>query len=206
MMHRKRHTWKLLFATGAVLSFVLFSGCRGDLSQDPPIHLNPNMDNQTRFDPQEENKFFKDHRAMRSLVPGTVARGFLRADSVFYRGKDAKGKFVKQFPKNVKVTKAFLARGKERYGIYCTPCHGATGDGQGAFTRYTTAVSPKDLQANAYRTMPVGKLYHVIANGTDNKMMPAYNLQLTPQDRWAVVAYVRALQLTKLAPQKGGKK
>jgi mono/diheme cytochrome c family protein len=156
------------------------------------------MDNQKRLDPQEASSFFKDKRAMRLPVKGTVARGFLKGDDHFYRGK--KGDvFFRTLPRQVKLSKALLQRGQDRYNIFCSTCHGYNGNGKGAVTRYTKALKPKNLRDDErIRKMAPGEIYSVIANGkmTGNTInMPSYRSQLTVKDRWAVVAYVRALQL-----------
>ena len=108
---------------------VLLGGCRGSLKEDPPIHINPNMDAMERFEAQEANPFFEDGRAMRSPVPGTVARGMLREDVAFHTGRNADGGYVQVMP--VEYTVDFANRGRERYDIYCSVCHGVAGDGQG---------------------------------------------------------------------------
>lgn len=194
-----------VFFVLAGCSVFLVAGCRGGVSSQPPIHLNPNMDNQTRFDPQEQNTFFKDKRAMRLLVKGTVARGHLRGDDHLYRGKVG-DKFASTLPSSIKLTKAFIRRGQERYNIYCSACHGFSGNGKGVVTLYSEGYSPANLLDDARKTMAAGKIYSTIANGKINNgliAMPPHKSQLSVSDRWAVVAYVRALQL---ATHSGGKK
>src|SRR5699024_2180786 len=119
---------KYLFFAAITLPLVLAS-CRGQISEKPPVHPNPNMDQQRRFEPQAENDFFADNRAQSQPVKGTVFRRNLRHDKVLYEGINEDSSFVTEIP--VKVTKSFLYRGKDRYALYCTVCHGIAGDGQG---------------------------------------------------------------------------
>lgn len=186
-----------LFSICAAFVLVLLAGCRGAESEKPPIHVNPNMDFQERFDPQEANLFFADKRSMRPPVPGTIPRGFLRDDRAFYEGRDQSGALINEIP--IPVTRAVLERGRERYDIYCTPCHGAAGDGQGIVTTggygYTPAPS---YHTEFMRAQSDGHLYDVITNGI--RTMPPYAAQVTVADRWAIVAYIRALQRSQYAP------
>ncbi len=184
----------------ALLAVVLLAGCRGAISEKPPVHVNMNMDNQPRFDPQEANPFFADGRAMRPPVPGTVARGMLKEDTRFYLGRAAAGDFVPQMP--VPVTRELLLRGRERYDIFCAVCHGKAGDGQGIIITgqygYTPAPSYHDATVAA-RMAADGYVFDVISRGVRN--MPGYAQQLTVADRWAVTAYIRALQLSQNATE-----
>ncbi|RMH54838.1 MAG: cytochrome c [Bacteroidetes bacterium] len=185
-----------------MLGGLLLAGCRGMQSEKPPVHPNQNMDYQERFDPQEANPFFADGRAMRPPVPGTVARGFLKADTRFYFGRTETGAYVERLP--VAVTKEFVLRGRERYDIYCAVCHGGAGDGRGIIMvgnggqgyGYTPAPS---YHTDRLRTIEDGYLYDVIANGIRN--MPGYAQQIPVADRWAIVAYLRALQRSQNAQE-----
>ncbi len=185
-------------AVGGLL--LVLGGCRGTESSRPPIHLNPNMDRQEKFIGQQENTLFENRMAMRPPVPGTVARGFLRDDSRFFYGREANGDFVATLP--VPVTPELLARGKERYDIFCTVCHGAAGDGRGILMvgnggsgyGYTPAT---DYHVDYLRDIEDGYIYDVIANGIRN--MPGYAQQIPVADRWAITAYVRALQRSQNA-------
>jgi mono/diheme cytochrome c family protein len=175
---------------------LLLAGCRGTISDEPPIHLNLNMDYQNKFDPQEANPFFSDGRAMRPPVPGTVARGFLKEDTGFYLGRTEGGAYVQTLP--IPVTMDAVQRGQQRYNIYCAVCHGGSGDGQGIIMTggygYTPAPSYHD---DRLRGESDGYLYDVITNGVRN--MPGYAQQIPVADRWAIVAYVRALQRSQNA-------
>ena len=175
-----------LFALGISLS-----ACQGQLSEKPPIHPNMNMDQQPRKEAQEENNFFADGRSMRQPVDGTVARGLAKLDRAYYEGVDENGDFIDYIP--VDLTKSFLYRGKERYEIYCTPCHGQTGAGDGIIMTgnygYVPAPSYHDTRV---RNLSDGELYSAIYNGV--RTMPSYSTQVPVEDRWAIVAYIRALQ------------
>jgi mono/diheme cytochrome c family protein len=174
---------------------VLLAGCaRERISDQPPIHLNPNMDSQPKYKSQAESRFFSDGATMRLPVAGTVARGELREDDGFFLGKTADGSFLKTAP--VEVTIQLLERGQERYDIYCSPCHGRTGDGRGiVVTR--GYVPPPTFHSDRIRDLPDGQVYDVISNGVRN--MPAYRYQIQPKDRWAIVSYLKALQRSRNA-------
>ena len=185
---------------GTVLVFAAFllASCRGATHEHTPIHPNLNMDYQERFDPQEANPFFADGRSMRPPVPGTVARGFLREDTRFHEGRNADGIYVEAMP--IPLTIELLEHGQTRYDIFCTPCHGAAGDGEGIITTggfgYTPATT---YHSDRLREVTDGYLYDVIANGV--RTMPAYAHQIPVADRWAIVAYIRALQRSQNASE-----
>lgn len=188
--------------TTLLLATLVLAGCRGSLSDKPPIHINPNMDWQERFDPQEsiDRAVFADGRAMRPPVEGTVARGFLKEDVAFHEGRDVSGAFVAA--NVVPITDELLVRGQERYEIFCTPCHGGAGDGRGIImvgndgAGYGYVPAPTFHQ-DRLRQVEDGYLYSVVKNGIRN--MPGYAQQIPVADRWAIVAYVRALQLSQSA-------
>ncbi len=173
----------------ALAAVLLLLGCRGMPSPFPPIHPNPNMDYQERYDPQEASAFFYDGMAMRQPVAGTVARGQLDVDHRLLFGRDDEGYFLEAAP--IAVTDDILARGEDRYTIYCQPCHDERGTGQGIlFERAgTPTASLHDERIAAYND---GRMYDVITNGVG--LMAGYRYPLTVEDRWAVVAYVRELQ------------
>lgn len=165
----------------------------------PPIDIFPewafpSMEHQPKLRPQSESKFFADGRADRVPPVHTVARGMLRDDDHRYAGKTASGEFAKGFPAALTVDRAFLERGRDRYDIYCAVCHGATGDGNGITKKYGMGATPT-YHDDRLRTMAEGELYNTITAGK-NTMLP-YADKLSPDDRWAVVAYVRALQLAQ---------
>ncbi|AHF92598.1 cytochrome C [Opitutaceae bacterium TAV5] len=181
-------------------------GFRGSLFTHPPIEIFSDMDHQAKYKPQAESQFFADRRADRPAPAGTVAYGrsagepanadFLRADSAYYEGKSSDGSFAKGFPAEVPVTAALLERGQERYGIYCAPCHGALGDGNGITKQYGMGATPT-YHDDRLRTMAEGEIYNTIIHGKGN--MLSYADKLDVHDRWAVIAYVRALQRAQFA-------
>lgn len=173
-----------------LISIVMIS-CRGQLSDKPPIHPQQNMHDQERFNAQQENPFFENNMAMRPPVEGTVARGLLRHDVALFEGQDEDGNYITENP--MELNRDFLNRGRQMYDIYCAMCHGGTGDGQGIIMTgdYGYVPAPTFHRSASYE-MPEGELYSAIANGIRN--MPAYNTQIKVEDRWAIVAYIRALQ------------
>jgi mono/diheme cytochrome c family protein len=166
-----------------VLVGVVLGGvaCRQDMHDTP------------RFEPLEESDFFRDKRSARPVPEGTVARGQLRADEVFYTGK-VNNQPVAELP--MPLTRDLVERGRERFDIYCAPCHGRTGDGRGMVVRrgFKQAASFHDPRL---RGMPVGYFVDVMTNGFGQ--MPDYTTQVAPRDRWAIAAYIRALQLSRSA-------
>jgi mono/diheme cytochrome c family protein len=151
------------------------------------------MADQPRYEPLSRSTFFGDDRAARPLVEGTVARGQLRSDEHLYTGKEG-GKLVDTFP--FPVTRAVLARGQERFNIFCAPCHDRMGMGQGMVVRRGYR-APPSMHIDRLRQMPAGHLFDVMTNGFG--VMPDYVQQIQPEDRWAIVAYIRALQLSQHA-------
>lgn len=162
---------------------------RGRPSKRTPIHLNPDMDNQPRYEAQSKSAFFENDATMRNPVPGTVARGYLRDDDAFYRGLNSNGEYLKEAP--VFYTEQRLRRGQERYNIYCAPCHSRIGDGRGIMVN-RGYVPPPTFHSDRIREMPDGQIFDVISNGIRN--MPSYRHQIPPDDRWSIIAYLRALQ------------
>jgi mono/diheme cytochrome c family protein len=169
------------FATLLVV-ISLFSACRIDM------HVQPKQNPLSRSD------FFTDQRSERPPVEGTVARGQLRDDTYFYTGKigNTPGNYM-PFP----VTKEVLDRGRERYNIFCAPCHSRVGDGNGFVPSRGFARKPPTFHKPRWQMAPLGEFYDVITNGSG--IMPDYAAQIPPQDRWNIVAYVRALQLSQNA-------
>jgi mono/diheme cytochrome c family protein len=163
-------------------SFLLAgSGCRQDMHDQP------------KYQPLERSTFFDDQRASRPLVPGTVARGHLQADRAFHQGTSGEG-MLQQLP--IPVTHELLARGQERFDIYCSPCHDRTGRGFGMIVQRGFK-RPPSLHDERLREVPVGYLFQVIGNGFG--VMPSYAAQIPAADRWAIVGYIRALQLSQAA-------
>jgi mono/diheme cytochrome c family protein len=162
----------------------LSAGCRQDMHDQP------------RYKPYAQSSFFGDDRSERPLVPGTVARSMLRDDPVFYTGK-RDGAFVSELP--FPVDAAVLARGQQRFRIYCTPCHGQTGEGNGMVVQRGYR-QPPSYHIDRLRGEPVGYFYDVMTRGFG--VMPDYAAQIEPKDRWAIAAYVKALQLSQYAELK----
>jgi len=152
------------------------------------------MHDQPRYGPLQPSRFFADGRSSRPLVAGTVARGELREDKIFYTGK-LNDKPVPAIP--IPVTRQLLKRGQERFNIYCAPCHDRIGNGLGMIVRRGFR-RPPSLHIDRLRAAAPGYLYDVIANGFG--AMPDYAAQVAPQDRWAIVSYIRALQYSQNAP------
>jgi hypothetical protein len=159
----------------------LLAGCTLDMRDQP------------RVDPFEESNFFADGASARPPVPGTVARGQLRVDEHLHTGR-VDGRFANAFPYT--VTLPILERGQERYDIFCSPCHGRVGDGQGIVTEYGMRV-PTSFHDPELRDQPPGYYFVLITDGT--RVMPSYATRIPPADRWAIVAYIRALQLSQHA-------
>ncbi len=182
---------------GAIVltSFIPLSGCvRGCTSSRPPIHLNPSMDDQPKVLPQTASAFFFDGMGMRQPVPGTIPIGGLKEDTAFFTGKGADGQFVAAIP--VTVDEAGLARGQQRYVIYCQPCHDARGDGKGILFQRGNIPTATFHQEKVLKYAD-GQIFDIITNGSG--LMPAYRWPIPPADRWAIIAYVRGLQRDRQA-------
>jgi mono/diheme cytochrome c family protein len=151
------------------------------------------MHDQPKYIPLRASTFFADSRSARPIVEGTVARGHLRDDELTYTGK-VNGQDSTVFP--APVDAAMMARGRERFDIYCSPCHGRTGQGDGMIVRRGYR-HPPSFHQDRLRTAPVGHFFDVITNGFG--AMPDYATQIRAEDRWAIIAYLRALQLSENA-------
>lgn len=190
-----RHVYLITLFVCVLL--VSIFGFRGSKFTSPPMDVFPEwafpgMKYQPKFRPQSESAFFADGRSDRVPPANTVrADQPLRDDDHRYAGKDASGAFSAGLPSALTVDMKFLERGRERYQVYCTPCHGAVGDGNGITKRYGMGATPS-YHDPRLRTMPDGEIFNTITNGK-NTMLP-YADKITPDDRWAVVAYIRALQ------------
>jgi len=151
------------------------------------------MQIQPRYNPYDPSDFFADGRSVRQPVTGTVARSELVAgsDEVLYTGK-LDGKDVTAFP--FPITRAVLERGRERFNIYCTPCHGMAGDGDGMIVQRGFQ-HPPSYHIQRLRDAPVGHFFDVITNGFG--AMYSYGYRVPPRDRWAIIAYIRALQYSR---------
>lgn len=178
-----------------VLLVVSVAGFRGSLSRKPPIEIFSDMDRQPKVRPQTPAGFFADGLASRRQVPGTVARGQRYADTPENTGRiTGTTNFVENVP--VPVTAELLARGQQRYTINCSPCHGGQGDGKGITTKLGMTVIA-NLHDPRIVQMPDGQLFNTITYGKN--LMQGYGANIEVPDRWAIVAYARALQLSQLA-------
>jgi hypothetical protein len=151
------------------------------------------MHDAAKYEPLEYSAFFKDHRSERPEIPGTIARGGLREDKLLYTGKDGDA-LSETFP--FPVTAGVLERGRERFNIYCSPCHGRTGDGNGMIPQRGYK-HPPTYHDDRMRSMAPGYFVSVMTNGFAT--MPSYALQVHAEDRWAIAAYIKALQLSRHA-------
>lgn len=163
------------------LSVVVLAGCRQDMHDQP------------KYRPYAYSSFWNDARSVRPKVDNTIARGQLKLDTALHRGKTG-DQFVSQIP--IPVDRQLLTRGQQRYNIYCAPCHGATGDGEGMVVQRGFK-HPPTYHQDRLRNQPVGYLYDVITNGYGS--MISYASRIPVDDRWAIVAYIRALQLSQNA-------
>lgn len=181
----------------ALIPFAIAFKARNSYSTEPHIHIFPDMDFQPKFKADSASDIFPDGRANRGVLPGTVARGALMADDVYYRGIEG-GNWTTGFPKQLEINKALVDRGESRYNIYCAPCHGYDGRGNGpvpqrvALTGGNWAARNLVDPMSVVMTMPNGQLFNTISNGYNTMM--GYAQQIPHADRWAIVLYVRALQ------------
>lgn len=174
------HTRQIMLL-GALSGLSLLAGCRQDMHDQP------------KFYPQRGTEFYADGRSVRPQVENTVGRSQLHADSYFYTGM-VDGKEGESLP--FAVTAQVLAKGQERYNVYCTPCHSRVGNGAGMIV--SRGYSPAgNFQGGRLRAVGLGHFFNVISNGYGS--MPDYSAQITPADRWAITAYIRALQLSQNA-------
>ena len=194
MMRASPHAFRILAASALSLTLVLAGCARERPSSKPPIHVIPDMDSQPKYKAQGQSRYFADGAAMRVPVAGTVARGELRADDAYYRGLKSDGTPIPFIP--IPVTAALLERGQERFNIYCSPCHSRAGDGRGIMVT-RGYVPPPTFHDDRLRKIEDGYIFNVITNGIRN--MPTYRYQVPVEDRWAIVAYVRALQRSQNA-------
>ena len=195
----------LLLLGVSVVLVMLIAGKRGDTSRKPPIYIFPDMKRQLKLRPQTANSFFANGLSSQLQPPGTIAQG---------KPMKVGGKEVYSFedvPVNTgrvpgttnyielnpfPITTGLLARGQQRFGIYCAPCHGAQGDGKGITQKIGAMAVVGNLHDKRMVSMPDGELFYVISNGRN--LMGAYGPQVPVDDRWAIIAYLRALQLSRL--------
>jgi mono/diheme cytochrome c family protein len=172
----------------ALVGAAALLACRGQTSREPPLWIKHGMEFQARYNAYEGNTFYADGRNMRMPPSGTVARGLLKEDDAFYRGGDSAHPVAKN---PLAVNAALLERGRERYDIYCSPCHARTGLGDGMVVQRGFLPPPSFHDARIV-ALADGQIFQIISGGIRN--MPAYAKQIPEADRWAIVAYLRALQ------------
>lgn len=198
---------RFLLVLSTLAAALSFGGCRGGESAEPPVVPIRNMFLQPRYNPQAESKFFADGRTMRPLVEGTVARE-MPGDLTVETGRtEDNSQWLNYIPAQYfdaqpePARKAFLEQGQKQYNIYCAPCHAANGDGDGMIAVRAKEIGaasiapPVKFSEDRIKAMPDGQLYATITNGVRN--MPAYKHNIPLKDRWAIVAYVRAMQMSK---------
>jgi hypothetical protein len=154
------------------------------------------MADQPRYDPYQESSFFPDGTSARPIPTGTVARGHLNEDNFLYEGR-INGQLATTFP--FRITRQVLEQGRERYNIFCSPCHDYVGTGNGMAVRRGFRRGPQSFHSDRLSNAPPGYFFDVISNGFG--AMNDYSMQIAPRDRWAIVAYIRALQLSQNAPE-----
>lgn len=172
-----------------LLSAFTFAGCSNFPSRQPPIWVWFDMKQQDKFKPQASSTYFADGRTSRRPVEGSISRESYRADVPYSTGINADNTYVARNPEA--LTRENLLRGQSRFDVYCAPCHDRTGSGRGVVPAKAVWV-PGNLHDDRIVNMVDGEIYHVISNG--RRTMPGYRFQIPEKDRWAVVAYVRALQ------------
>jgi hypothetical protein len=171
----------LVRTTSIVAALVVTVGCNQMMNDEP------------RYKPLAASDFFADGQSARPEVPGTIPHGHLRLDQAFYTGR-SNGSPIATFP--IPVTRDLLARGQERFDIFCSPCHGRVGNGDGMIVERGFR-PPPSYHIDRLRAAPIGHFFDVMTNGLG--AMPSYASRVPPMDRWAIAAYIRALQLSQLA-------
>lgn len=200
----------------ALIPPLVFARMRATPSPNRPIHIFWDMDFQPKFKAQAPNPLFADGRAMRPPVQGSVARGESYVDTHMFEGV-VDGQWATALPTSMKLDQATLERGQQRFNIYCSACHGYAGYGDGAVNQRamelvsnvngpvngTQWVAAKSLHDDTTRHQPMGQLFNTITHGIRN--MAGYGAQIPTEDRWAIAAYVKALQLSQDAGSAGAK-
>jgi hypothetical protein len=171
-----------------VLAALLLNGC-ASVQRTPPLEVWDDMKRQEKFLPQTESDLFADQRSSRRPPEGAIARGLLRDDTPFYTGMES-GMYLGKNP--VPVTMALLQQGQTKFNIYCTPCHDREGMGRGIVPLHVPTWQPSNLMEQRVVEFADGDIFNAITNG--RRTMPSYRFQIEPADRWAIIAYVRALQ------------
>lgn len=183
----------IVICLSALSVLVLPLGCRGYPSKEPPIHLNPNMDTQPKGKAYRADDFWADGKYMRPEIEGTIARGQLKTNEHFDFGI-VNGQPARSFPQGVSINESFMMRGQRVYDTFCAACHSAIGDGNSAVGD-KLLVRPTSFHSEYMYGQPPGHFFKVISEGI--RTMPRYGQMIREGDRWAVVAYVRALQISQ---------
>ncbi len=190
----------VLVALSLIPMGILYKAHSARGRQTPRVQIVYDMDQQFYYEAQQPDPFFSDGRSMRSQVAGTIARGGLQTDTVMHEGRVlGDTTFVDVMP--IEVTRDLVDRGQERFNIYCAPCHGLSGNGNGIVHQRAAALAegtwapPTDLASQPVVDQPVGQIYNTIKHGI--RTMPAYGPQISVEDRWAIVSYVRAIQASR---------
>lgn len=192
---RNSRLWTLAYCITPILAIVagsvLLSSCGDGKRRDPQIHVFQDMEQQEKYKPQSESPLFADGRSNRRPPLGTVARGHLKDDDVLHTGFVAPAMYTGKNP--LPIDAELLTTGQARFNTYCSPCHDRAGTGKGIVAQRTPSWQPSNLVDDRVRAMADGDIFDTITNG--RRSMPAYKYQVQSEsDRWAIVAYVRALQ------------
>jgi len=200
--------WVVIVMTcAATIPLALIFRARTAFSDKPRIHFIQNMDNQPKFVSQEANALFLDGRAMRPRVEGTIPQTGMTGDSHLFMGI-VDNAWATTYPATLTIDRSFIERGQERFNIYCSPCHGRGGFGDGIVhhraqqlvetgVNGTSWVAPKNLHEDEISEQPLGQLFNTITNGV--RTMASYGSQIPAKDRWAIVSYIEALHISQNA-------
>lgn len=195
----------IVLTCAATIPLAVIFRARTAFTDKPKIHIIQNMDNQPKFVSQEANALFLDGRTMRPKVEGTISQDEMTGDTHRFLGI-VDGEWATTYPPSLSVDRAFVERGQERFNIYCALCHGKGGFGDGVVhdraqqlvetgVNGTSWVAPKNLHEELIREQPLGQLFNTITNGV--RTMSAYASQIPTDDRWAIISYIQALQLSR---------
>lgn len=193
----------VILAVASLVPFAAFARARSAKSETGRLHAVWDMDFTPSYKAQADNPLFADQRAMRHPPVGTVARGHLNEDEHLHLGRNAAGGWARTLPSGISADGETMAVGKQQFEIYCTPCHGFSGEGNGMVNQRASTlgqgwVPPTNLHEARIREQPAGEIFNTITHGIRN--MPGYGSQMDADERWAVVLYVRALQKSRTVP------
>jgi len=178
----------LLPLIAVVAAALLLNGC-ANVQRTPPLEVWDDMKRQEKFLPQSETELFADDRSNRRPPEGTIARGHLTEDTPYYTGME-NGMYLGKNP--VPITMELIEQGQKKFNVYCTPCHDREGMGLGIVPQHVPTWQPSNLMDPRVVEFADGDIFNAITNG--RRTMPSYRFQIEPADRWAIIAYVRALQ------------